>query len=96
MLVSAALTNGRMPTLAARKQRKVVEMVVEEEDEEESVMAVVSCVPYYDVIMRSLLEMVVDLSRAVKIEEGASESVREAIIITDHHHHCNYSDNTIK
>ncbi len=39
--------------------------------------------------------MVVDLSRAVKIEEGASESVREAIsITTDHHRH--YSDNTIK
>ncbi len=35
------------------------------------------------------------LSRAVKIEEGASESVREAIIITDHHHR-HYSDNTIK
>ena len=61
MLFSAATRNG-MPTLAARRQRKVRM----EEEEEQIIMAViVSCVPCYDVLMRSLLETVVDLSRVL-------------------------------
>ena len=76
----------------------MAEMVVEKDDMTVAFCVVICC----DVSMRSLLEraeavaLLLSSAVAVKIEEGESESesVREAIITTDHH--CNYSYNTIK